>query len=126
VLRVDLQLRGHSTPEEKLVVLAFHEMDCAVCVKATSNVALYVNSPEKMAGAVLIKSGTYPFFPKDTVIQPDNLFAVEHSRIAPGVVIGCLPESFQADLVDAINNSITMAENRRQKLLLELQDPLAT
>ena len=126
MLRVDLQLRGHSAAEEKLIVLAFHEMDCAVCVKATSNVALYVNNPEKMAGAVLMKSGAYPFFPKDTVIQPDNLFAVKHSRIAPEMVIGLLPESFRAELVDAINNSITMAENRRQKLLLELRDAPAT
>ena len=86
-------------------------------MKATSQVALYLNDPEQMAGSVFYRARE-SCFRQDTVVQPDNLFLIPYSRLKnPSCVIGQLPTDFHGRLVSAIRASIKLDANRRAKLL---------
>jgi hypothetical protein len=89
-------------------------------VKATSQVALYLNDPEQMAGCVFYRAGEACFH-QDTIVQPDNLFLIPYAQLrGPSCVIGQLPEDFHGKLVQAIRVSIKLDANRRQRLLAML------
>jgi hypothetical protein len=106
-----------SDPEEKLLVVVSHQADHVLVMKATSQVALYLNDPEQMAGCVFYRARETCFH-VDTVIQPDNLFLIQHARLRdPACVIGHLPSDFHGKLVQAIRDSIKLNENRRRHLL---------
>jgi hypothetical protein len=109
-----------------LIVLCHEErsgIKAVVCIKATSNVEFYGNSPDLLAGVVCYEAGQLSFFPEKTIIQPDNPHAVfyqtvveDHSR---GVfqVIGKMPADFHANLERAITNSMRLSPKRRESLL---------
>lgn len=92
-------------------------------MKATSNIALYKNSKELFAGVIFYKAGELPFFPLDTVIQPDNLHPIPHLHLsrchAAGTLVelGDMPENFHARVVAAVNASITIPQARKQNIL---------
>ncbi len=104
-------------PEEKLLVVVSHRQGHALTMKATSQVALYQNDPEQMAGCVFYRAGEVCFH-LDTVVQPDNLFMIQHANLRdPACVIGQLPADFHGKLVQAIRASIKLDANRRRVLL---------
>lgn len=86
-------------------------------MKATSQVALYLNDPEQLAGCVFYRAGEVCFL-LDTVVQPDNLFLIQHAQLRePSCVVGRLPDDFHGKLVQAIRSSIKLDSNRRRRLL---------
>jgi hypothetical protein len=118
VIRATLP-RG-SDPEEKLLVVVSHQRGHALTMKATSQVALYLNDPEQMAGCVFYGAGEACFH-LDTVVQPDNLFMIKYAQLRkPSCVIGQLPEDFHGKLVQAIRASIGLDANRQRMLLAML------
>jgi hypothetical protein len=90
-------------------------------MKATSKVAIYHSNPEKMAGAVHLVAGEVTCFPRETVIQPDNLYPVPHADLSAGSVVGELPEDCRQRLEEAITRSVSLTEIRRTRLLREIQ-----
>ena len=106
-----------SDPEEKLLVVIDHKQGHAVTMKATSEVALYLSDPEQMAGCVYYRAGEACFH-KNTVVQPDNLFMIPHTKLRDrSCVIGHLPPDFHNRLVAAIRASIKLPKARRRGLL---------
>ena len=86
-------------------------------IKATSEIELYLNDEELMAGVVMYRAGE-TYFQRDTVVQPDNLFMVNHRELRdPRCVIGTLPVDFHGRLVHAIKASIRIDRKRQAKLL---------
>jgi hypothetical protein len=87
-------------------------------MKATSQVALYLNDPEQLAGCVFYRAEEVCFL-RDTVVQPDNLFPIQHAQLRdhPSCVVGKLPDDFHSKLVQAIRSSIKLDSNRRGRLL---------
>jgi len=111
---------------DKLMVIVAHnpEHGAAICMKATSQMDFYRNNPDTQPGVVLYPAGTVPFLPEDTVIQPDNMFAIEYGTIDNATrVLGALPEDFHGRLVQAVTASITLAEKRRRDILKCLCGP---
>jgi hypothetical protein len=109
-------------PEEKLFVALCHKGEYAVCLKATSKVALYINSPALLKGVVYYEPGVVPCFTVPTAIQPDNQFAISHSSIVDAHrcnILGThlLPASFELQLRDAIKHSATLNNRERQRLI---------
>lgn len=85
-----------------------------ICIKATSQIEAYRNNPKKMAGVVFYQAGSISFFEKDTIIQPDNYFAMLHSTLAKQravgdlTVLGAMPDGFRDALIEAVVASETM------------------
>jgi hypothetical protein len=96
-------------------------------MKATSQVAIYQNNKELLAGVVYYPAGELPFFPLATVIQPDNLHPIPYSHLARChtsgtlVELGDMPSDFQDRLVAAVNASVTLSPARRQSILKRIQ-----
>jgi hypothetical protein len=113
----------------KIFVVLGHRNGFAICLKATSNVELYKNNPEKLAGCVFYKSGEIPLFNQDTAIQPDNQVPIPHAHIAAMhekkalKVLGNLPADFVSKLTLAIENSTTLDDRKKERLLEILQHP---
>lgn len=107
------------TPEEKLLVLISHQKNKGiVCLKATSKVALYLNNKEKMAGCVFYRAGQVDCFSRDTAIQVDNPCLVFYEDIeSDRQCVGQMPDDFEKKLIKAITASVTIEENRRDKML---------
>jgi hypothetical protein len=101
-----------------------HVAGHAICVKATSKIEVYINDPERMAGCILYRAGELSFFTRDTVIEPDNYFAVRHRVLRdPRCVLGRLPESFHARLVEAIGRSIMLSRRQKAEMLRMIGEP---
>jgi len=91
-------------------------------VKATSNLELYVNDAQRHAGTVHYRAGE-TVFRHATVIEPDNVFAVDHRKLQdPRRVVGQLPGDFHAKLVAAILASIMLSPERQVGLLRMVGD----
>lgn len=89
-----------------------------ICLKATSNTAVYEADPERMAGCVFYRAGATALFTRDTVIEPSQQFAVPYQRIRnPRQVLGVMPPDFHAKLLQAINGSILLSARERRGLL---------
>ena len=113
-------------PVPKIFVLICHEVNSAICFKATSQVSIYANNTALRAGVVFYASGDIPFLPVDTAIQPDNPHPIAHADInrcmANGTFepLGTMPDDFAQKLVSAINASITMKPVRKKNFLARL------
>jgi hypothetical protein len=110
----------------KIFVLICHEGGNAICMKATSNVAIYANNPDLKAGVVHFEVGSVPFFSEETAVQPDNPHPIAHVDIsrcqANGSfkVLGQMPADFIERLRAAINASITIKPARKENFLKRL------
>lgn len=117
------QFQGKQDPEAKLFVCICHEAAHAICMKATSQVVIYENNKEAMAGAVYYRAGELSFFPQNTVIQPDNQFPIPHTHLntchnsGTFAVLGRMPDDFRQRLIDAVKASVTMTSVRKQHIL---------
>ena len=110
------RLPGAADQEAKLLVVLSHQQGHAITIKATTQVDLYLNNAEAMAGVVLYEPGDTCFRVR-TAIQPDNWFAVEHRNIRAEDLIGHLPNDFHERLVTAIRASVRLTGKQRAKLL---------
>jgi hypothetical protein len=112
--------------EMKRFVVVCHEAAHAICLKATSKVALYVSDPRMMGGVVFYRAGDLSFFELDTAIQPDNPHPIPHADILHCLqsntleILGNMPAGFKAQLAAAIGASITMKPARKKNLLERL------
>jgi len=76
-----------------------------------------------MKGAIFYPAGSTSFFPKDTVVQPDNLFPIRHDEIQrqhfKGIfkIMGVMPKAFLENLRTATLSSDTMSPNQQRRLL---------
>jgi len=133
VIRLPYRFEGGHLLEKMFVVLG-HRRDglgeaYAICLKATSQIAVYQNNPGKMRGCVYYAAGQTTCFAVDTVVQPDNQIPIKHSALADahfdgGLTRGTLPTEFAAQLRTAIANSITMSKAQKARLLELLDCPI--
>jgi len=117
----------------KFFVLLGHHKDGfgewhAICIKATSQVTVYKNNPDKMCGCVYYRAGLVPCFPVDTVIQPDNQIPIAHKALVDAHFDGALecfdsPPGFEELLRMAVADSMTMSKRLKQRLLDILDTP---
>jgi hypothetical protein len=113
----------------KIFVVLGHRNGFAICLKATSNVELYKNNPEKLAGCVFYKGGEISLFREDTAIQPDNQVPIPHAHIADMhqkmalKLLGSLPADFVTKLILAIENSTTLDDREKERIMEILQRP---
>jgi len=123
--RMPYRYPGQAAVLKRFVVI-FHEAGHAICLKATSKVALYINNPAMMAGVVYYTAGRLSFFPVDTAIQPDNLHPIPHADIASCLqygtfeILGKMPADFKQLLITAVNASITMKTARKATVIQRL------
>lgn len=114
VIRCRYQFKGDPQSGQKRFVCLAHQDGAMICIKATSQIEAYRNNPKKMAGVVFYEAGSIFFFEKDTVIQPDNYFAMLHSTLAKQraagdlIVLGAMPDGFRDALIEAVVASETM------------------
>lgn len=57
-------------------------------------------------------------FPRDTVVQVDNMFPIPLAELDKTSIEGLMPEDFHARFVQAIKDSVLLTR-QRQKFLLE-------
>jgi hypothetical protein len=94
----------------------------AICLKATSEVEIYLNNKERMAGCVFYRGGETSIFEHDTAIQPDNQIPIPHQEIEAANskscldILGVLPATFEHRLIEAIRNSVTLSHVERKRL----------
>lgn len=106
-----------------MFIVICHEKAHAICMKATSQTALYENNKDMMAGVVYYKAGENPFFGLNTAIQPDNLHPIPHSHLMKCdregslKLLGQMQPAFHEQLVAAVKASITLSEERRLNIL---------
>lgn len=128
VIRCDYRFAGDadSLPGRLFVFLDNVTLDkqaLALCVKATSKVEPYRNNPRMMQGAVFYKGGVVPCFPKDTIIQPGNLFPIPHLELirnngqGKAAVVGVMPPAFMSELLKAVQDSVTMSPKEKKRIL---------
>jgi hypothetical protein len=133
VFRAPYQYQDKATAESKLFVCVCHEstpgdvfskaQHVAICMKATSQTAIYENNKELLAGVVLYGAGELPFFPLPTAIQPDNLHPIPHLHLArcdaagTFAELGDMPSDFHERLIAAVNASVTIPPARRKNIL---------
>jgi hypothetical protein len=133
VIRCDYRFDGdpEALPGRLFVFLDNATLDkqaLALCVKATSKVEAYLNNPKKMQGAVFYKGGVLPCFPKDTIIQPENLLPIPHLELirnnaqGKAAVVGVMPPDFMSELLKAVHDSVTMSPKLKKRILSLLGD----
>ena len=99
-----------------------HRGSHAVCLKATTQVDVYLKNPEMMVGCVYYEAGELNLFSQATVIQPDNQIPIEHDHIKrckeDGAleIMGTMPATFSEALLKAIDNSTTMSERKKGRI----------
>ncbi len=104
-----------------------HRQGHAICLKATSNVEVYKNNPEKLAGCIFYKGGETNAFPQETVVQPDNPAPISHAHLVAMhqkkalEVCGQLPSDFVSRLTAAIEESTTLNDQQKERLLTLLR-----
>jgi hypothetical protein len=100
--------------------------DYVLCLKATSQTALYENSNVVMAGCVFYKGGELALFPHNTAIQPDNPHPIPYAYLIQChaenslTIVGTMPADFRQKLTNAIQASIRLTPDRKQHWLSRL------
>jgi hypothetical protein len=122
VIQVPIKFDEGSAKALKLFVVVCHEQQCLICLKATTRVESYKNDKERLAGCVYYKAHE-TVFSYETVIQPENHFAIRysdirtHERNGEFRVLGRLPSDFEPKIILAIENSLTISRSLRKKLI---------
>lgn len=107
----------------KIFIVLSHANGFAFCIKTTTNLDFYRNSPGVLAGCVWYRKGELPFFKEDTVIQPDNQFPIRHGALIEAErqkaleILGIMPADFKEKLIKAVNSSLRMDARKKERLL---------
>src|SRR5690348_11393196 len=123
VVRIPYRFTNATNDEIKRFVILGHQAGHVICIKATTKVDVYKNSPEKMAGCVFYKANEVKFFETETAIQPDNPFPIPHAHIIACAsasnpqILGNLPSDFCDKLKLAIEISCTLSKERKYNLI---------
>jgi hypothetical protein len=123
VVRFPVRYDGDPQESYKRFVTIGHipQQAVLVCVKATSQVALYRNDQSMMDGCVWYDCGALDCFEQDTAVQPDNLRPVRYGQISlfgeRFQILGRMPSDFPERLTQAINRSRTMTGHQKRALL---------
>jgi hypothetical protein len=113
---------GGGESEHKRLVAICHHGEALFTVKATSQVECYINS-NRLSEVVFYKGGTNRCFEKNTIIQPDNQYAIPHAdlikhhRNGDLTILGTLPANFRDELAKAAESSVTITSRGRKRLL---------
>jgi hypothetical protein len=128
VIALPHRFGGEDYDERKIFVVLCHHNHHTICLKATSRVDIYKNNKEAMAGVVFYQAGQFKAFHLDTAVQPDNCVAIPHEKLRESKqnlkldVFGTLPGNFQDRLLEAIDNSLTLDDRQRKRLLNILEN----
>lgn len=129
VISLPFQFSGSAYRILKFFVVLGHRKGHAICLKATSQVDIYLNNKDQMSGCVFYQAGKVKCFKNDTAIQPDNQIPISHGHLkaaqakAELQIMGILPTDFEEKLRKAIQNSVTIS-GREKKRILEMLDAL--
>ena len=130
VIKFPYDFGGNFGGRTKLFVVVGHKEDYLICIKATSQIDVYLNNEDKKAGCVYYEAGESGCFTKDTAIQPDNQFPVSYGLIRTChnnhtfESLGVLPDSFKEALTTAIANSVTMNDREKGRLTVLLDNTI--
>lgn len=122
LIRFPFDFRDGKGPVRKRFAILAHQGPAAICVKTTSKTNPFKSSPERLDGVALYKVGECSHFECETVIDPDNCFAIPHSQLesykSKGTleILGIVPD-LRARLIKAIKLSSELTQQRRKNLL---------
>lgn len=112
-----------SATVRKIFIILCHENGYAFCIKTTTNLDFYRNSPGVLAGCITYKRGELAFFKEDTIIQPDNQFPISHKALIQAQtekaleVLGVMPPDFKEKLIKAVNSSLRMDARKKERII---------
>jgi hypothetical protein len=127
VIILPFQFSGSAHRISKFFVVLSHQRGHAICLKATSQVNIYLNNKEQMAGCVFYEAGKVKCFKNDTAIQPDNQIPISHDELKAAQVKGeleimeTLPADFEEKLRKAIQDSVTISGREKKRILQILE-----
>lgn len=113
----------------KFFVVLGHLNNHAICIKATSQVDVYLNNKEQKAGCVFYPHGECSYFHEDTAIQPDNQIPIQHALLQEShrrselEIKGTLPSEFEKQLIKAVQESVTISPREKKRILQIINDP---
>ncbi len=99
-----------------------HRAHSALCLKVSTNTAIYTANEDRLLGCVFYRAGELPFFPGDVAIPPDALYSITYERIEEAQkeggfeLVGQLPKDFPAVLLKAVSDSKTLEPQRKRSL----------
>ena len=124
VIRVPVVLNG--VLERKRFVVISHFNSSALVIKPTSGVQRFQSNKNLAAGVVMYDAGEVAVFELPTVVDPGNQFAILHKQLIDYhtngelEILGTLPPEFEADLRDAIDDSIELSLVKKKRLKSQL------
>ncbi len=127
VILLPFQFSGSPYRISKFFVVLGHREGHAICLKATSQVDIYLNNKDQMAVCVFYEAGTVKCFERDTAVQPDNQIPISHHQLRAAHTKGeleimeTLPADFEEKLRKAIGDSVTISGREKKRILQMLQ-----
>lgn len=106
----------------KRFVVIGHLSGYLIAIKPTSKMERYDADARVAAGAVIYEKGDTTCFDQRTAIEPDNQIPISHSSLAAHdrngslEILGVLPSDFREKLLQAIDKSITMEKNKKERI----------
>jgi hypothetical protein len=122
VVRFPFDFKDGRGLELKMFLVVGHRNGCAILIKTTSRTEHYKSRPELLAGVVVCTANQYAAFKYETVIDPENDFAVPHSQLQRFYnaytinILGSIPE-LRDLLIAAITNNRQIEPARKNGLL---------
>lgn len=126
MVRFPFDFQDGSGLELKRFLVIGHVTDAAILIKTTSRVEYYRARPELLPGVALCAAGEYGSFELETVIDPDNAFAVPHAKLRRMYdaysldILGVVPE-LRDRLAEAVNSNSKIENARKHNLLAYLR-----
>lgn len=127
VIRIPVYL--NEICERKRFVVLSHFNSCAIVIKPTSKIEQFTHNKNLAAGVVMYKAGEVAVFEKATAVDPGNQFAIPHKELIDHhtngelEILGILPPEFEADLRDAIDDSMDLSPRKKDRLRSLLRPP---
>ncbi len=128
VIRVPVVFDGNRV--FKRFVILSHVNGHAYVIKPTHHVEQFTCNQKWADGVVMYKAGELQVFEQATAVDPSNQFVIPHKELVDDYekgefeMLGTLPPEFEADLRDAIEDSVKLSPDRKKRLLAQLP-PLA-
>ena len=124
VIRIPVELLGQIV--RKRFVVISHIANHAYALKTTSRTEAFGQDPQLLREVVVYEPGECPLFSKRTIIDPRNQFPIshglliQHQRKGSYEHFGVLSDDFKEKLIRAVQTSRVIEQNRKQRLLAQL------
>jgi hypothetical protein len=124
VIRIPVELLGQIV--RKRFVVISHIANHAYALKTTSRTEAFGQDPQLLREVVVYEPGECPLFSKRTIIDPRNQFPIshglliQHQRKGSYEHFGVLSDDFKEKLIRAVQTSRIIEQNRKQRLLAQL------